>query len=225
MWRQIAADLAARIAHQPPGTRLPTEAALASEFGVNRHTIRHAIEHLTRTGAVRTEQGRGSFVAEQRLSYEVRPRTRFTEWIRQHDREPGGDILELLRLPAPPPIAQALHVAEGATITMLYRLGRADGVPISLARHYFAQPGILDALRAAPTISAALAAVGVPDFRRDVTSVTARLPRAAEARLLQTPRSQPVLVCENLNVDPSGAPVEYGLSLYPSSRVQIVLRP
>ncbi len=61
LWRQIAGQIQADIASGTckPGTRLPTEAELSVRFGVNRHTVRRALEELSRDGLVRVEQGRG----------------------------------------------------------------------------------------------------------------------------------------------------------------------
>jgi len=46
------------------GDRLPTEHALATTFGVSRNVVREAIAKLRSEGRVRSEQGRGAFVAE-----------------------------------------------------------------------------------------------------------------------------------------------------------------
>ena len=108
------------------------------------------------------------------------------------------------------------------------RLGLADGVPVSLACHWFDParlPGILQALRTAGSITAALAAAGVPDYVRRTTRVSARMPTVAEAGLLQVARARPLLVCENTNVDTAGGVVEFCIALYPSSRVQVVFEP
>ena len=102
----------------------------------------------------------------------------------------------------------------------------ADGVPISLESHYFPhRPALLGALRAAPTITAALATVGITEYRRQVTRVSARMPTPTEAGLLQAPRSQPLLVCESVNVDPATAIVEFGIARYPGTRVQVMFQP
>jgi GntR family phosphonate transport system transcriptional regulator len=111
---------------------------------------------------------------------------------------------------------------------MLERLGLADDRPVSLARHYFSAlrlRGLLDALRANARITEALQAVGVSDYMRQVTRVSARLPTATEADLLQMPRNRPVLVTENVNVDRTGVIIEYGVGCYPTPRVQIVFEP
>ncbi len=76
---------------------MPTEAELSGLFQVNRHTVRRALEELSRDGLVRIEQGRGSFVAEDVLDYAVEARTRFSEWIRKHNKEPSGQVLQLAR--------------------------------------------------------------------------------------------------------------------------------
>lgn len=230
MWRDISQTLEAEIASGQParGERLPTEAQMAARFGVNRHTARRAVDELARAGLVRVEHGRGAFVSEDVIDYAVAPRTRFSEWIRRHNREPSGRVLQLRELPADAEVSANLGLSEGDGVVLMERLGAADGVPVSLAAHYFPLerlPGIAAALASSPTITAALAAVGVPDYIRQSTRVSARLPLAAEARLLQLARTRPLLVCENLNVDRLGRIVEYGVTRHPSPRVQIVFEP
>ncbi len=161
LWRQIAGHLQRDIdtGALPPGARLPTEAELSRHFGVNRHTVRRALEELSRGGVVRVEQGRGSFVAEDVLDYAVEPRTRFSEWIRRHNKEPSGRMLQLKETTADARVAAGLGLRAGARVVLLERLGFADDRPVSLTSHYFPAgrlPGLLDALRAAPRITEAL---------------------------------------------------------------------
>ena len=51
------------------------------------------------------------------------------------------------------------------------------------------------------------------------------MPTPAEAALLETPRSRPLLGCENVNVDRAGTIVEFGIARYPTPRVQVVFEP
>jgi len=227
LWRQIETRLRGEIGRTyPPGSRLPSEADLSRRFGVNRHTLRRAIDELSRGGLVRVEHGRGAFVPEDVLDYVVEPRTRFSEWVRRHNKEPSGRILRLAEEPADAAAAAALGIEEGTPIVLLERLGLADGRPVSLGTHHFAPRllGLKDAL-ADMGITAALRAVGVEDYVRQVTRVTARMPTATEAELLRTARSRPLLVTENINVNRAGAVVEFGVSRYPTPRVQIVFEP
>ena len=210
------------------GSRLPTEAQLAVRFGVNRHTIRRAIDALSRAGLVRVEQGRGSFVAEELLDYAVGPRTRFSEWIRRHSKEPSGQNVDLRLVGADAATAAGLGIAMGDDVVMLERLGFADGRPVSLSTHNFPAarfPLLYEHFRQSMGISEALAASGLPDYRRLSTKVTARLPSSREASLLRMPKTQPLLVADNINVDPQGRVVEFGIGRYPTPRVQIVFEP
>jgi len=229
-WRRIAETLRREILEGglSAGDRLPTEAGLAARFGVNRHTVRRALEELSLEGLIRIEQGRGSFVAEDVLEYLVGPRTRFSEWIRRHNREPSGRVLDLRELEADRRVAGGLGLRTGAKVVLFEHLGLADGRPISLASHYFPivrLRGILEALRTEQAVTKALARIGVADYLRQSTRVTARMPTPSEAALLETPRSRPLLSCENVNVDRDGTIIEFGIACYPTPRVQVVFEP
>ena len=230
VWRRIAQSLASEIGASglQPGARLPTEAELSARFGVNRHTVRRALDQLVRAGLVRTERGRGAFVAEEMIAYPVIPRTRFNEWITKQNREPSGQALHVREQRADSHVAEGLGIEPGRPVAWLERLGLANGTPVSLGSHYFAieqLPGIVEALRSQPTVTAALNHVGVADYVRQSTRVSSRMPTAVEADLLQVSRSRPLLVCDNVNVDQDGRIVEFGLTRYPSTRVQIVFEP
>lgn len=71
------------------GDRLPTEAALAERFGVNRHTVRHALSKLVEDGLVRTRRGAGAFVAARPTDYPIGQRVRFHENLAAAGRRPG----------------------------------------------------------------------------------------------------------------------------------------
>ncbi len=228
LWRQIERTLDAEITagRLAPGARLPTEAELTARFGVNRHTVRRAMEELEARGLVRIEQGRGSFVAEDVLDYRLGPRTRFSENVRRQNREPEGRILRVAEIPADAALAEQLGIRRGRPVVAVDRLALADGRPVVLGTHHF--PAARFAALAArlaedPSISAAMAACGVPDYRRKVTRITARLPTPEEAELLQQSRSRPLLVAEAVNVDPQGAVVDVTFARYAAGRVQLVV--
>jgi len=228
LWRQIAASLEAEITggERGPGTRLPTEAEFVARFQVNRHTVRRALEDLESRGLIRVEQGRGAFVAEDVLDYPLGPRTRFSETIRRQNREPQGRILRIEELEAEGAMAEALNLRRGRSVLRVLRLGLADGRPVVLGAHHFPLPrfaALAAHLREQASITVGLAACGVPDYRRKVTRIAARLPSAEEAEHLTQTRSRPVIVAEALNVDPDGRPVDYTQACYAAGRVQIVV--
>lgn len=230
IWRQISEALAREIVggERQPGDRLPTEQQLAARFGVNRHTVRRALAALTGQGLVRVEQGRGAFVQEAVLDYRVRKRTRFSENVLAERREPGGRLLRAVEMKADDAVARALELRKGSQVAMLEIVREADGRPISVSAHYFPKarfPDVIESYGEAGSVTKVLARLGVDDYTRKVTRVTARMPRAADARTLQQPANRPILLAESINVGPDGRPVEYVVGRFASDRVQIVFEP
>ncbi|WP_439103809.1 GntR family transcriptional regulator, partial [Celeribacter marinus] len=79
IWKSIASTVLREIAEgiYPEGSKLPTEAALAMRFGVNRHTVRRALADLSDGGAVHSRRGSGVFVTSAPTDYPIAKRTRF----------------------------------------------------------------------------------------------------------------------------------------------------
>lgn len=67
-YQRVYGDLRARIerGELSHGAQLPSQPALAAEYGVALLTVRHAIELLRRAGYVSVEHGRGTFVTDPR---------------------------------------------------------------------------------------------------------------------------------------------------------------
>ena len=228
LWRQIAQTLEGEIAAGawPAGARLPTESELALRFAVNRLTLRQAIASLTERGLVRVEQGRGTFVQEQVIDYRIGRRTRFSENISRQRREPAGRLLRMVDLPASPQVARELAVRAGASVLLIETVGIVDSRPISVGSHFFSSarvPGMKEAYQAESSITRALRRIGVADYVRRTTRITARPADGEEARLLNLPKNRPVLVSESVNVDAAGKPLEYGLARFAGDRVQLVV--
>lgn len=228
LWKQIQDWLEYRIreGQLPAGERLPTEAELAGQFGVNRHTVRRALALLEEKELIRTTQGSGSFVREREIGYQLGGRTRFSENILRHDRTPRGELLESRIVPATTAVATALELDTGMEVVVLETAGEADGVRICLATAYFSAtrfPELADQFRETGSVTRSLLAYGVEDYHRRSTQVSARLPSARDARLLRQSRTVPVLVSESINVDLQGRPVEFCETRFCAERVRFVI--
>jgi GntR family transcriptional regulator, phosphonate transport system regulatory protein len=230
LWRQIQQTIEGEIASGrfQPGDRLPTEQELSARFGVNRHTVRRALAKLEERGAVRIEQGRGTFVHEAVIDYLVSRHTRFTENLARLNRSVTRPLLGHGEMPADAAIGRALGIRQGVMTIWIETKGEADGRPISVATHYFSKPRfetIVDAYAETHSVTQALKRLGVDDYVRKSTRVSARMPTTEDARRLAQPKTRPVLVAESVNIDRDRRPVEYVVTRFASDWVQIVFEP
>ena len=76
---------------------------------------------------------------------------------------------------------------------------------------------------ASQSISRALAGFGIADYTRKWSRITAAMPSAPVARLLNQPKTRPVLQVEALNVDIDGAAVQYSMTRFAGDWVQLTV--
>ncbi len=228
IWAAIAGTLAGELAQglYPAGAKLPTEAELAARFGVNRHTVRHALGDLAAKGLVVSRRGAGVFVASRPTDYAIGRRVRFNENVTAAGQVPSREVTRAETRVAAAHEALALGLAEGALVQVVEGVSLADGQPIAMFRSVFPAarfPDLPAALRAVPSITAALARAGVADYARFSTRVTAKAAKPVQALRLQLREGAPILRTEAVNVDGAGVPVEYGVTWFAGERVTLTV--
>ncbi|MEO0484710.1 MAG: phosphonate metabolism transcriptional regulator PhnF [Pseudomonadota bacterium] len=228
IWRAIADALRADLAEgrYAPGDRLPTEAALAERFGVNRHTVRHGLAALVDEGLVRTRRGAGAFVAATPTDYPIGARVRFHENLIAAGRRPEKRVLDVEERAATDGEARALDIAVGAGVCAYHGLSLADGQPIAVFESLFPLvrvPGMAAALRTTSSVTEALRAGGVADYTRASTRLTAVRATATQALQLGVAEGDPLLRSSAVNVDGAGQPVEFGRTWFAGDRVTLTL--
>ena len=111
-----------------------------------------------------------------------------------------------------------VHVIEGISL--------ADGQPLASFCSVFPAarfPGLLAAMAAQSSVTAALLACGLPDYTRAETRLTALLADSLQANALQVQPGSPILRSTAVNVDASGAAVEYGQTWFAGDRVTLTV--
>ena len=228
VWKSIALSLISDIAEgrYNTGDRLPTEAQLAAQHGVNRHTVRRALADMTEQGLVHPRRGAGVFVAARPTDYPIGKRVRYHKNISASGKMPGKTILSLTTRAADEAEAEALHIAPGDNVHVYDGLSLADGQPIGLFQSVFPAdrlPDILKALSDTQSVTKALQRSGVEDYTRVSTRLTARAATATQALHLRLTEGAPVLFSIGINADPDGLPVEYGRTVFAGERVTLTL--
>ena len=113
------------------GDAIPSERHLCQQFGLSRMTVRQAVDTLVTDGVLVREQGRGTFVAPQRIDFEMRLTT-FGEEMRRRGMEPATTVLTAQVVAATPDVATALEIEPRQKVHFLYRVRFADGTPICI---------------------------------------------------------------------------------------------
>ncbi|SPJ23921.1 phosphonate metabolism transcriptional regulator PhnF [Palleronia abyssalis] len=228
IWSSIAETLRAEIAQgvRAPGARLPTEAQLSKRFGVNRHTVRRALAHLSQEGLLHSRRGVGVFVASRPAEYALGPKVRFHRNISAAGRFPKRHTTLIETRNPTEAEAEALKISTSGRVIATEGISLSDGVPIALFASAFPEdrlPGLADALSELSSVTEALARAGVPDYTRRTTRITAVTADPAQAALLQISAGTALILGVSLSVDPAGRPVEFGTSHFVGERVTLTL--
>ena len=227
-WTRIAAELAEAIAHgvYPPGQRLPSEHALAEQFGVNRHTIRRSLATLCSQGLLRVTQGSGTYVEEFAVDMALAKRPRHQQNMALAGLRGALRVVASSTLRATAAQACSLLVPARSGILCLHVLGEAERQPLHFSERFFPLPrfaGLAAVVSETGSISAGFAAHGVLDYTRRQSRITAELPRPDVAAALHQPAGRPVLFVESINIDSQGVPIEFARTWFAGDRVTLTV--
>lgn len=183
-WTRIAAELAEAIGSgvYPPGQRLPSEHALAEQFGVNRHTIRRSLASQCSQGLVRITQGSGTYVEDFAVDLVLGKRTRHQQGLAQAGLRGSLVVLQAQTTRATAALAKALQVPARSPLLALRVRGDAEGQPLHISERYFPLPrfeNLAAVVRETGSITAGFTAHGVADYTRRESRITAELPSCA----------------------------------------------
>jgi len=207
------------------GDRLAAERSLAEEFGVNRRTIRQALEVLERRGLVQRRRGAGTFVSEPRLERGAAEFFHFTDRIRQQGLAAGSRVLSLERVVPSSFVAGELELPAGAEIYRCHRLRTINSQPTVIET--FALPADLVpgfenwdvTTRSVYEVMRTEYGIAVEYAHQSLEAVALS---EIEAQWLGAAPGTPAMLERRLAYDDRGRPVDHGTDLYRGDRVRFV---
>jgi GntR family transcriptional regulator len=208
----------------PPGSPIPTERSLATEFDVSRTTVRQALAELTIEGRLLRVQGKGTFAAEPKVAQRLQLSS-YTEDMRAQGREPSSKLLDIAEIAAETDLARLLGIRVGAKVLRLHRLRLADGEPMAIESTHLPL-GRFRGLRRYVTDGGSLYQIlrerfGVEMGHAEETIETA-LAGPHEAGLLGADVGMPMLLLSRHSFDTEEKPVEWVRSVYRGDRYKFV---
>jgi GntR family phosphonate transport system transcriptional regulator len=220
VYRELADILRRELAEYRAGDFLPAEVQLAERFGVNRHTLRRAIDELVFEGSLLRRQGKGTQVLERPLIYSMTADSAYSQSLSAQGLGVEALLLKRRYCFASREEAQHLGIAEMAPMIELQTLRKLDNQPVSLIRHrYCASHAPLLADYNGGSLRQYLRESDLP-LTRTQSLIGARLPNREEAALLLMPRHLPALSVFTLSRDRDGRAVELAQSTSRSDRFQ-----
>ena len=224
--RQIAASLRQRLraGEWPPGERLPSIPALATEYGVAKQTVQRTIDQLRVEGLLITRPGSGTYARGTHRRLNRLSRARYGHRRGYHADLAARYRQQLIQVghaPAPPEVADAFGVTDGARLVVRRHLVVTDeGQPAEIGASW------LLPTEADGTTLVEFAAFGRPLYQEveDVTGrryaaatdhLSARLASRDEAELLQIRPDTPVLHLLHVAFDETRKPIEVAQATWP----------
>ncbi len=203
-----------------PGQRLPSEVQLAAQLGISRPTLREALLHLERSGAVVRRHGVGTFVARgygRRLEGGLERLESILQMALRQGMRVEMRGLEVREEAAAPDVASRLQLAPGASLLAVRRVMGVDGRPAAYLED-FLPPGVLatedfeagfagsvlDRLRQKPALRLTHAVAEIVPVDAD----------RALAERLQVRPGQALLLLEETLFDETEQPVEFSRNYF-----------
>jgi GntR family transcriptional regulator len=195
------------------GGRLPSERELCDAFNLSRTTIREAIDALVNEGLLRREKGRGTFIAEPKITEKwLEAADSFTESMIQQGYQIETRVLNLRTEPAHYDVSHELRLRTGESVIVLDRLRLILQEPILVVTSYLPErlcPTLVQEEFANQSLYQVLRdkyGIHIASARRVMEAVAAN---ELEASLLHVRQGAPLMLIESTAFLADGTPVEY----------------
>ena len=212
------------------GDQLPTEHALAAEYGINRHTAGQALNRLQGKGLIVRVRGRGTFVRPGRIDYRVAEKMSYSDSIARAGLAPTSEILGLRRIGAYGWICDAMRVPPGEPLVAFERVRYAGEIPLVYGTKHFREklfPDLHELLRKRTRSVRALVRghYGLEVYRAR-SSFEIEPADEENSRYLGVLLGSALMKVESLDTLEDGTPAEWGVSYFrgDAARLQVRMR-
>ncbi|GGB43303.1 putative HTH-type transcriptional regulator YbgA [Lentibacillus populi] len=209
-----------------PGEKIPTELDLCKDFDVSRTTVRTALNQLTLEGYLSRIQGKGTFVAEQKVKQALSNTIkRYSDQIAVQGKKGIVSLVNISVIPANDMLQHLLDVFVNAPIQRIERVRKADGEPTQYEIAYIpwdVAPGIARK-HAESSLYASLS--DNFDVRIAKTTETIEIALADErtSKHLNCEEGMPCFYMETIAEDKKGNKVEFSRSYFRGDKTNFTI--
>ena len=211
----------------PPGSQILSEIEVADKYDVSRMTARKAIEALVSKGILYRQRGKGTYVAENVVSYGLSSMLSFSQTLKAQGYMVETKVLMKEVLPAPFDVATRLQIDSNAPMIVVRRLRYVEGIPCAIHASYFDQRlfgSLLNIdLEAESLLEIVQRTTGAKVAYSD-DAVQADAATNEEASLFAVPQNSPVLRVQGVAYSENGQPTRYIRAVYRGDMFRLLVR-
>jgi len=209
-----------------PNTQIPSENELSKIYGLSRMTTRAVIMRLVFQGLLYRVAGKGTFVADPKITNKPLLQMGIQEQLDQMGIESETRLLEIRQIAAPVRVQKELDLPAGAKAYAIERLRTIKGEPLSIHMSYipaelcpglekqeFEREQLCDILETGYRLKTA----------RVVETLESSLATAREAELLGVKPGFTLLRLENTVYTADDMPYEYSRIVFRGDKIKIKL--
>ena len=210
-----------------PGEQIPSELEISAQHGVSRMTARKALDMLVSKGILYRSKGKGTYVAENIVSYGLSTMLSFSHTLRSQGHTVTTSVLRKEIIPGSQDIVRKLQLQHDSKVIVIQRLRYIEDQPATIHTSFLehrlfapimdidlSQESLLDSVQRISRISIA--------YTQD--SVQADLANPHETDLLGCPPSSPVLRVEGIAYAENGQPTRLTQAVYRADMFKLVVK-
>lgn len=224
IYESLKKDVAEKVYNS--GDKLPSENHLSKRFGVNRHTVRRALNILKNEGILFSKRGSGVIVQYSKLKYKIGKRVRFSQNITNENNIPKTTIIRSEIKKATKIEADNLKIDSKDEVILIETVGKINNIPTIITQRIISNkrfPNFLEIFKKELSVTHTLKLLGINDFVRANTNIIAELADSIQANLLNCRINSPLLKTIYVNQDLNGNPIEFSHTWFVGERIQLTL--